>query len=85
MNSVTNCNSFEHKLPLRSNLRYPLSANLQTWTKRGEGATFGGYAVAVYQSWYLIYKPMNDMNFAPSYINNDGEPPVYGDPTKDPY
>jgi hypothetical protein len=48
-----------------------------------EGATFGGYAVAVYQSWYMIYKPMNDLNFAPSGIS-DGVP-IYGDPTKDPY
>ena len=34
--TVTNCSGFEHKLPLRSNLRYPLAANLQyTWTKKG--------------------------------------------------
>jgi hypothetical protein len=34
MNSVANCTGFEHKLPLRSNLRYPLNANLQTCTKQ---------------------------------------------------
>jgi len=34
--SVINCNGFEHMLPLRSTLRYPLSANLQTWKKKGQ-------------------------------------------------
>jgi hypothetical protein len=34
LETVINCTGFEHKFPLRSNLRYPPTANLQTWTKK---------------------------------------------------
>ena len=38
INSVTNCIGFQHKLPLRSNLRYPL-CSIYTWTKRSRNKT----------------------------------------------
>jgi RHS repeat-associated protein len=50
----------------------------------GEVAGFGGLAITVVQLWNNVYKPMNDLRYAPSYIDSDGQP-IYGDPTKDEY
>jgi len=36
----------------------------------------------IIQSWYDIYKPMDDLRFAPLYIDQNGQP-FYGDPSTD--
>ena len=48
----------------------------------GEFAGYGGLAITTYQLWNFIYKPMNDLNFAPLYIEDNGQP-YNGDPQFD--
>jgi len=48
----------------------------------GNAASEVAYPIAIFQSWYNVYKPMNDLRFAPSYRDQNGEP-VYGNPTED--
>jgi len=43
-----------------------------------EAIDFITYPILIYQSWYNVYKPMNDLRFAPSYYDTDGQP-FYGD------
>ena len=42
----------------------------------GSVAGWVGTAIGVAQSWWMIYKPMNDLQYAPLYINNGV--PYYG-------
>lgn len=44
----------------------------------GDAAGGVGMALTIYQLWGNIYKPMNDLRFTPSYIDQNGEP-FYGD------
>jgi len=56
---------------------YGIGGKIVSFT--GEAAGFVGIALTIYQLWGNIYKPMNDLNYVPSYILPNGEP-VYGNP-----
>jgi hypothetical protein len=45
----------------------------------GTTASNVGLAVTISKLWNNIYKPMNDLRYAPSYIDRNGEP-FYGNP-----
>jgi len=70
-----------------------VSAGTLGWTSKaiswlgfgGQVTTFFGnvagkiaYPIAIFQSWYNVYKPMDDLRYAPSYIDDYGQP-FYGD------
>ena len=43
----------------------------------GGTASFIGAAIAAFQMNWMIYKPMNDLQYAPLYIDKNGEPYIY--------
>jgi RHS repeat-associated protein len=45
----------------------------------GDAAGIAGLGITTFQLWNNVYKPMNDLRYAPSSIDPNGEP-VYGDP-----
>jgi hypothetical protein len=46
---------------------------VQIWRSRSTAA-YGSMALAIKELWWNIYKPMNDLEYAPSYIDEDGNP-----------
>ena len=40
----------------------------------GETAGFVGAAICTFELWWMIYKPMDDLRFAPLHVDKNGEP-----------
>lgn len=56
-----------------------LGFNIPTVSFIGKMAGGFGLTISVGQLWNNVYKPMNDLKYAPSYIDHNGQS-FYGDP-----